>query len=264
MLEEGLQADQDKRRGLSDARWCSQRPRCVRERARQRARPLSCCRRTPRPRRLIVQVRARARRGWRWCDSRASLSRSLLPARGRGHQRQNDVRAGAPDTARLASTSAKCDAARQILDSLATRTAGLPFTTGGLTRCHRIPRLVVAGCRRRIRMRQDRIGTDAVGTARASARGRWRAIDTGDCRSGGATARPAKDRRRTRTTRTSAGGCDSDARGRWHQQSRVDRVRARRACWLRSDGQQEAQRLAPARLHLSRSRAVARPRRARR
>jgi len=36
-------------------------------------------------------------------------------------------------TARLASTSGKCDAARQILDSLAGEQPGLPFTTGGLS-----------------------------------------------------------------------------------------------------------------------------------
>ena len=36
-------------------------------------------------------------------------------------------------TARLASTSGKCDAARQILDSLASEQPGLPFTTGGLS-----------------------------------------------------------------------------------------------------------------------------------
>ena len=36
-------------------------------------------------------------------------------------------------TARLAGTSGKCDAARQILDSLVSEQPGLPFTTGGLS-----------------------------------------------------------------------------------------------------------------------------------
>ena len=102
--------------------------------------------------------------------------------------------------------------------SLASEQPGLPFTTGGLSDVIASPVLssqvadVESACGRSesARARWD--------SSRVHSR-RWCTVDVGACRCRGATARSAKDRRRTRTARKSAGKCDRDARVRWHQQS---------------------------------------------
>ena len=77
--------------------------------------------------------------GGRRARRRASLSRSLLPARRRRHERQNGIRAGATDIRPRRRRSGKCDAATPDSGFVGARAARAAVHDGGLDDVIRSP-----------------------------------------------------------------------------------------------------------------------------